>query len=81
MTKIINFFKTTTGIIILVVVGAALLLWGLSALSKSNNERNLQRALDHINARIEQASASRSTDMQSLISERDALIEIIKNTI
>lgn len=78
MTKIFNFFKTTTGIIILVVIGAGLLIWWLMATYESNLTRAMQRELDDVNARINRATASRGADISSLISEREALIEFIK---
>lgn len=79
MKKFIAFFKTPLGIgiIIVAVVG---LFFGFRAIYKSNNEKALQMALDDVNTRIKKASASRGVNTDSLISEREVLISIIKQS-
>ena len=75
-----KFFKNPIVITALVLIGLGLLFWGGSAIYNSNNEKALQMALDNVNGKIKKASASRGANLDSLISEREALIEIIKVT-
>lgn len=82
MKKIIDFFKTPLGIGIIAVVAITGLFFTGRAIYKTNNARTLQRALDDVNARIAQSRTQRGASVSAeLISEHDALVEIIKKTI